>query len=118
MRVDGEALVIRVADDGAGIDWEKLRERARERQLPAETRAQLLDVLCHDGITTVDRATEVSGRGLGMAAVKQACAALGGRIALNSTRGQGTEFRFVFALERVLDDDCLEHLRSATRVSA
>ncbi len=88
----GNYLVFEISDDGRGIDWDALAERARERGLPAETQADLLQALCSDGVTTRAQVTEVSGRGVGMAAFKQAVDALGGRIEVRSSRGVGTSW--------------------------
>jgi len=50
----------------------------------------------HDGVTTRDEASELSGRGVGLAAVASTCKAAGGRIEVKSERGKGTNFRFLF----------------------
>jgi two-component system chemotaxis sensor kinase CheA len=96
-RVAG-ALQLTIADDGRGVPWEALAVKARARGLPAETRAQLVDVLCADGLSSRDQATETSGRGVGMAAVRQAVEALGGTLGVESSPGQGTTFTFLLPL--------------------
>jgi HPt (histidine-containing phosphotransfer) domain-containing protein len=90
-------VVIRVQDDGAGIDWDKLAARAAERGLPRDSREALENALFVDGVTTRDEATVTSGRGIGMAAVKQTVQALGGEIAVRSESGVGTVFEFRFS---------------------
>ncbi|HEY6878077.1 MAG TPA: ATP-binding protein [Polyangiales bacterium] len=99
-RQDGK-LVIAVRDDGRGIDWDRLRTKAAERGLPHESRQDLVDAMFSDGITTRDVATDVSGRGVGMAALKQVVQELGGTIEVESAPAQGTVFRFVFDERRV-----------------
>ncbi|MEC7524348.1 MAG: ATP-binding protein [Myxococcota bacterium] len=89
---DAERFTISVRDDGRGIDEEAVRRRARERGLDS---ASLLDALCADGVSTRDAVSEVSGRGVGLAAVRGACEALGGQLELDSRRGEGTTFRCV-----------------------
>jgi two-component system chemotaxis sensor kinase CheA len=64
----------------------------------AETREDLVEALFTDGFTTRDTATEVSGRGVGMAAVRAACSETGGRCQVFSELGQGTRFEFSWPL--------------------
>ncbi len=95
-RMQGGDVVIEIADDGAGIDWDRLAAKARAAGLPAARRADLERALFASGISTVDAVTDVSGRGVGLAAVWTATAALGGTIRVESARGKET--RFVFRL--------------------
>jgi two-component system chemotaxis sensor kinase CheA len=95
-RLSEQGLIIEVSDDGRGIDWARLEERARQKGLPIDTTADLVDALFADGVSTADRVTETSGRGVGMSAVRQSCQELGGTISVHSERGRGTRFRFVF----------------------
>jgi chemotaxis protein histidine kinase CheA len=73
-----------------GIESAEARSAAG---LPHATEAELLDALFADGITTADHATELSGRGVGMGALRAAAQALGGTVVLQSRRGQGTTLR-------------------------
>lgn len=93
-REEGGRLVIEISDDGRGVDWERVARRARERGLPASSRDDLARALFADGLSTADEVTEVSGRGVGLAAVRAACEALGGTSAVSSERGRGATFRF------------------------
>jgi two-component system chemotaxis sensor kinase CheA len=92
---DAAGLRLEIADDGRGIDWNKLRDKARQRGLPCATHEDLTRALFADGISTRDVATVTSGRGVGMSAVERAWAALGGTITVQSTRGRGTTFVFL-----------------------
>jgi two-component system chemotaxis sensor kinase CheA len=92
--VDGDDVVVSIADDGRGIDWEAVRARAAERGLPHATAADLERALFVDGLSTRSDVTETSGRGVGMGAVLAACRALGGRVEVESQPGRGTCFRF------------------------
>ncbi len=96
-RLDGGAFVIAVEDDGRGVDWDVIRQRARLRGLPAATQQELEEALFVDGITTREAVTDVSGRGIGLSAVRQICRQLGGTVRVDSRRGEGTRFEFVFA---------------------
>lgn len=84
--------VVEVEDDGAGIDWAALRKRAAERGFPAELPAT--ELLFIDGLSTRDEVTETSGRGVGLAACRAACAGMGGQIEVLSTRHVGTKLSF------------------------
>lgn len=93
--MDGQ-LVVRAGDDGRGIAWERLRERAKRAGLAHETRADLVQALFTDGISTAAQVTEFSGRGVGLAAVRQACMELGGTVEVVSEPGRGSTFEFRF----------------------
>jgi len=88
------AVVVEVRDDGRGIDWTALARKARSHGLPAETEADLLDALFADGVSTRDQTSELSGRGIGLAAVRAAARALGAGIRVQSEPGLGTSFVF------------------------
>ncbi len=88
-----DELQIEVEDDGGGIDWNRVAERAAELGLPAKTRHELEEAVFANGMSTAAEITEISGRGVGMNALRAACAALGGRVELCSERGAGTTVR-------------------------
>jgi len=89
-------LLISVTDDGGGIAWEAVRAKALARGLHAESQLDLERALFADGFSTAEHATETSGRGVGMAALREAVTALGGLIELDSKPGVGTTLRFMF----------------------
>jgi signal transduction histidine kinase len=90
------SLVFELEDDGRGIDWRTVATRAADKGLPHESQDDLAQALFHDGLTTRTDVSEVSGRGVGLAAVRAATEARGGRISVSSTPGRGTLFRFTF----------------------
>ena len=91
-------LVVVVADDGRGIDWDAVRRRAG---VPLDTPpGDLQDFLFADGFSTRNEATETSGRGVGLAALKQACVTHGIQISIKTSHGKGTSFIFRFPPER------------------
>ena len=92
--VQDDACVVEVADDGRGIDWKRLADAARQRGLPNESHSDLVAALFADGVSTREEASDVSGRGVGMAALREATAAMGGKIEVMSEAGRGTTFRF------------------------
>jgi len=91
-------LVIEIEDDGRGIAWDGLAERARAAGLPCETRAELIEAMFSDGVTTRQSASDISGRGVGMAVVRAACLDTGGRYNVWSEPGCGSRFEFSWPL--------------------
>jgi two-component system, chemotaxis family, sensor kinase CheA len=91
-------IMIIVEDDGAGIDPEKIKEKAlrekilSEAEINALTDEQLISLIMINGFSTAKDVTEVSGRGVGMNVVKNKIEALGGSIILESTKGEGSRF--------------------------
>ncbi len=111
-----EGLVVAIEDNGRGISWDKLAEKARAAGLPSSSREDLVAALFADGITTREGATEVSGRGVGMSAVREACEATGGRLSVWSEPGKGT--RFEFAWPRTLLEPARDHEVTKAAASA
>jgi two-component system chemotaxis sensor kinase CheA len=91
---DGASIVIQVADDGAGFDRRRIRERARLLGLVDEpdrlTDPQLDRMVFEPGFSTVETATISSGRGVGMDVVRRNIEALGGSVGIDSVEGKGT----------------------------
>jgi two-component system, chemotaxis family, sensor kinase CheA len=87
--LEGPDLVFRAEDDGRGIDWARVRERAQEMGLRSATDEDLNEALLASGFSTTDAATEHSGRGVGLHAVSTICRELGGRIRIRSAKGRG-----------------------------
>jgi signal transduction histidine kinase/HAMP domain-containing protein len=101
---DGQHAVVTIRDDGRGIDWDRIASIARERNLPHETKADLEEALFADGVTSRANVTEVSGRGVGLGAVRALVRQMGGRIEIESYQGQGTTFRFFMPQAMLVDD--------------
>jgi len=93
-------LFVEIADFGPGIDWEGVRDRATARGIPHTTQADLEDALFADGVSTRDDVTELSGRGVGLSAVRAACARQDGSICVTTRQGEGTSFRFSWPAAR------------------
>jgi signal transduction histidine kinase/HAMP domain-containing protein len=81
---------IAIEDDGPGIDWDGLARKAAELEWPRRDRAGLVELLFRDGVSTRDHASDTSGRGLGLAALRAAADRLGATVAIASERGRGT----------------------------
>ncbi|ADB58423.1 chemotaxis protein CheA [Archaeoglobus profundus] len=90
-------VVIEIEDDGRGIDVEKVKKKAIEKGLitPAEAESMSEDeikmLIFAPGFSTKDKATEVSGRGVGMDVVKTRVEKLGGNVKIYSEKGKGTK---------------------------
>jgi two-component system chemotaxis sensor kinase CheA len=101
-------LRVEIADNGRGIAWERIAEKARRQNLPHETEEDLVNALFSDGISTADTLSEVSGRGVGMAALRDACAELAGKIVIDSAAGAGTCLSFRFPIQVARDETVIE----------
>ena len=97
--VQGGVLRIEIRDDGRGVDWARVRERAARLGLPSETDDQLVEALFSDGVSTKDEVSDLSGRGVGLAALRAAANHEGGRITVASEPRRGTSLRFEFPVE-------------------
>lgn len=97
----GAEVAIDIQDDGGGIDLKAIRTRAVERGLLDVASAAslgdeaLVELIFHPGFTTARKATTVSGRGVGMDAVREAAGRLGGRVQIRSEQGRGATVTFV-----------------------
>ena len=94
----GRELTIEIEDDGRGIDWEGVARLAEKRGLAHATSSDLMRAILSDGFSTRTTATTSSGRGVGMSAVGEAVANLGGTLSARSERGVGTCWRIVLSV--------------------
>ncbi len=89
-------VIINIKDDGRGMDPEKIKAIAVKKGLIKKERAELMTdresfmLVCNPGLSTAETVTEVSGRGVGMDAVKKIVDSLSGRLEIDSTPGKGT----------------------------
>jgi two-component system chemotaxis sensor kinase CheA len=107
----GGHIVLEIADDGAGLNTEKIRQKAVERGLLEENATATPDeinmLIFAPGFSTADKVTEISGRGVGMDVVRRNIEALRGRIEIRSERGQGTTFLIKLPLTLAVLDGLL-----------
>ncbi|MBF0134864.1 MAG: ATP-binding protein [Magnetococcus sp. DMHC-1] len=93
-------IFIEIADDGRGLDVEKIRTKAVEQGLLNLQDATLLSneevfqIIFEPGFSTATQVSKISGRGTGLDVVKNAITKLGGTMAISSHLGKGTRFRF------------------------
>jgi two-component system chemotaxis sensor kinase CheA len=92
----GNSIVIQVIDDGKGLDADRILRKAVEKGLLSAadgeklTRQQIYQLIWEPGLSTAEKVTEVSGRGMGMDIVKSKIEDLHGTVELDSSPGQGT----------------------------
>ena len=90
----GASVVIRVEDDGGGVDSEAVLQKAIERGIvnngESMSEEEVTELIFAPGFSTAKQATDVSGRGVGMDVVRSNIESLGGTIRLESTHGVGT----------------------------
>jgi len=92
----GNSIIIQVSDDGKGLDTERILKKALERNLitPGQaermSRQEIFQLIFLPGLSTAEKVTEVSGRGMGMDIVKAKIEELSGTIDLDSVPGSGT----------------------------
>ncbi|TBW37614.1 chemotaxis protein CheA [Siculibacillus lacustris] len=107
----GTEVLIRLSDDGRGLDRDRIRERAVQRGLIAAdavlSDAELFQVLFLPGFSTAATVTSMSGRGVGMDVVKRTIEGLRGSIDLASTAGQGTRVTLRLPLTLAIIDGLL-----------
>jgi len=106
-------VVIEIADDGAGINREKVRSIAESKGLvPADaqlTTSEIDNLIFQPGFSTASTLTALSGRGVGMDVVKRSIQSLGGRVSISSEPGKGSTFSIVLPLTlAVLDGMVIE----------
>lgn len=93
---EGSDIVIRVSDDGAGLDLEAIQKKAIARGLLEPgikvSRDVLLNLIMESGFSTAEEVTQVAGRGVGMDVVNTEIKQLGGLLNIETAQGQGTTF--------------------------
>lgn len=95
---------INFSDDGAGVDLEKVRTSALKQKLISDEDAgmmndqQILSLVFHSGVSSSALITDISGRGLGLAIVREKVEKLGGSVSIKSRPGVGTSFQIILPL--------------------
>lgn len=105
---EADRVVIEVVDDGRGVDAELVRRRAVQRgiigaeQAATLSESEVVELVFASGVSTAEEISNVSGRGVGMDAVRAAAERVGGAVAIQSRRGQGTTIRLALPLSVTL----------------
>jgi two-component system chemotaxis sensor kinase CheA len=114
-RTRGDRVELRIEDDGSGIDLEAVRSRAIEKGLLARnaevTNAELVQLVFRPGLSTRREPSAISGRGVGLDAVKAEVDRVGGSIVVTTERGKGTAF--VVRLPKAVDRLDVHRFRAA-----
>ena len=94
--LEGEVFSLEIRDDGKGIELAEFTAAAALRGHQVRSDEDVANVLFADGFSTKDEVTELSGRGVGLGAVRAQCEAVGGRTRVAWVAGAGMTFRFEF----------------------
>jgi two-component system chemotaxis sensor kinase CheA len=117
---DSGSIVIEIADDGAGLDRERILHKARDRGLLAASATpsdqEIYNLIFEPGFSTAATVTNLSGRGVGMDVVKRNINALRGSVDLDSQAGRGTTVRIRLPLTLAIIDGFLVGVGQASYV--
>ena len=112
-RQQANEIQLTFSDDGAGINVENVREKAIESGLMGASddvpESQLIQYIFTSGFSTAREITQISGRGVGMDVVREAIVTLGGRVEVDTQRGQGTRFTINLPLTLAVTQAVLIH---------
>ncbi|HEX4269033.1 MAG TPA: chemotaxis protein CheA, partial [Steroidobacteraceae bacterium] len=104
----GGNIAVEVSDDGGGLDRERILAKARARGLvgPSDplTDSEIYELIFVPGFSTVEKTTDVSGRGVGMDVVRRNVKELGGKIDVRSEPGHGSRFTITLPLTLAIVD--------------
>ncbi|ARS28974.1 chemotaxis protein CheA [Sphingomonas sp. KC8] len=110
----GARIVVRVSDDGRGIDRVRVRAKAIEKGIISADAVmsdeEIDSLICAPGFSTAETISNISGRGVGMDVVRSNVEALGGRVEIHSTPGEGTTFTMALPLTLAILDGMIVRL--------
>ena len=117
---DSGNIVIEVSDDGGGLNREKIRAKAIERELISPeanlSESEIINLIFEPGFSTVDTVSKLSGRGVGMDVVRRNITALRGSVDVASTEGQSSTFTIRLPLTLAIIDGFLVGVEKAAYV--
>ncbi len=117
---EGGNVVIEVHDNGRGLNFEKIMEKAKHKNLITHddnmTQEQIGNLIFHPGFSTVDEVSDLSGRGVGMDVVKRNINELGGDVWVQSKPGQGTTITIKLPLTLAILDGQLVKIKNETYI--
>ena len=117
---DSGIIVIQVSDDGGGLNREKIRAKAIERELiqPDATLSdsEMINLIFEPGFSTVDQVSKLSGRGVGMDVVRRNITSLRGTVEVASVEGEGSTFTIRLPLTLAIIDGFLVGIEKAAYV--
>ncbi|UQB41606.1 chemotaxis protein CheA [Thiomicrospira microaerophila] len=116
----GGNILIQITDDGAGINLDKLKQKAIDKGIididTNLSKDELVDLIFHPGFSTADVVSDVSGRGVGMDVVRRNIRGLGGSVEVQTERGKGSIFTIRLPLTLAILDGQLASVGSQTYV--
>ena len=116
----GGNILIQVTDDGAGINVDRVRQKAYEKGVVDPdthlSHDEVVDLIFHPGFSTADVVSDVSGRGVGMDVVRRNIRGLGGTVEVKTKRGEGSVFTIRLPLTLAILDGQLASVGSQTYV--
>jgi two-component system chemotaxis sensor kinase CheA len=117
---EGGNILIRITDDGAGIDHNRIAAKAIEKGVIPEdhklNRDEIVDLIFHPGFSTADVVSDISGRGVGMDVVRRNIRGLGGTVEVQTEMGKGSVFTIRLPLTLAILDGQLCKIGSETYV--
>ena len=117
---DSGSIVIQVSDDGGGLNRAKIRAKAIERELiqPSDNLSdkEIINLIFEPGFSTVEKVSNLSGRGVGMDVVRRNISALRGNVEVGSTEGVGSTFTIRLPLTLAIIDGFLVGVGKASYV--
>jgi len=115
---EGAELVLRLSDDGAGLDYDAIRRKAEQRGLIKSgqriSEQDLASFILEPAFSTAKTITQVSGRGVGMDIANSEIRQLGGTLNIHSQRGQGTTFEIRLPMSLTISQALLVHVSEET----
>jgi two-component system, chemotaxis family, sensor kinase CheA len=117
---EGGNIVIEIKDDGAGLNKERIIQKAQERGIVKENEIlpddKINELIFHAGFSTAEEVSDVSGRGVGMDVVKRNINDLGGAVEVKSEQGQGSVFTIRLPLTLAILDGQLIRVGTETYI--
>lgn len=105
---DSGNIVVQISDDGAGLDHDRIIQRARKQGIVPDgvrlTESEIHNLIFQPGFSTADKVSELSGRGVGLDVVRRNVNALSGAVHVESRKGQGTTFMIRLPLTLAIID--------------
>lgn len=110
----GARIFVRVADDGRGIDRQRVLAKAVDKGIVSAeatlSNEEIDQLICAPGFSTAETISNISGRGVGMDVVRSNVEALGGRVEISSVPGEGTTFTMILPLTLAILDGMIVRL--------
>jgi len=117
---EGGNILIQITDDGAGINAERIEQKALEKGVIEEdhglSEQEIIDLIFHPGFSTADVVSDISGRGVGMDVVRRNIRGLGGSVGVTTKLGEGSVFTIRLPLTLAILDGQLCKVGSETYV--